>query len=606
MTLALEAALTDVYDWDQRRSRRHLAPITEPTTSGGGSTAYGQAALTNEVNELLQTTEGARNDRLNRAAFSLAQLAAAGHLPQQQVTDQLRAAALHIGLTPAEVDATLRSGHRAGAAQPRDVQPLQASVIETFVPALAPTGEAGQAGTPRDRTSWWPQPIADRAAAAAEEPAPTHLVRDDGRALLYSGKVNGLIGESESGKSWVALLAVTQAARGGQPVLILDFEDSAASVHRRLRSLDVDDQAAQLIAYADPSESLGALQSQDLAEALIDPPAVIVVDGVNAAMTLLGYDLNSNTDATLFTTKFLRPLARTGACVITVDHVPKNPDARGKGGIGAQAKRAMTDGCTLLVEVAEPFGIGQSGRLKLTVDKDRPGAVRGISSGGRHAGKVQIDSIADQVRIHIIGPDLRPAEERERWRPTGLMERVSRLLEASAGPLPFRAIKDAITGRDTHIRAAIEALVEDGNVTLSTGPRGASLHYLAAKYRENQDNDTKSSVSRLCPDRNLSQDEAATEDVVESTENPPCPVCPTVSRPCPGHGQASVSHPIPPYGDGTHSAAPSATQPCPDQPETLDLPADQSSCNHCGEPTDDTELDRHDGYCRRCAWLVGR
>jgi KaiC/GvpD/RAD55 family RecA-like ATPase len=220
----------------------------------------------------------------------------------------------------------------------------EAAVAATDAP---PSDEQAE----RPRTSWWPSPIAERAAEAEEAPTPTHLLRDDGEALFYSGKVNGLIGESESGKSWVALLAVQQATADGERCLVLDFEDSPASVKRRLDALQLDPAQLGLVDYADPQEALGALQSADLQEAIGQHYRIIVADGVNAAMTLMGYDLNSNTDATEFSTRLLRPMARTGACVITVDHVPKNPETRGKGGIGAQQKRALQDGTCLLVEV---------------------------------------------------------------------------------------------------------------------------------------------------------------------------------------------------------------------------------------------------------------
>lgn len=578
--------MTEVYDWNTRRTRRQppAPPGPAPIVPEKANTdAYGQAALTNELHQLLQTTEGGRNDQLNRSAFNLAQLVAAGRLAQQTVDDQLRAAAHDIGLTRTETEATLASARRAGQQLPRDVPELTGSTVTEVTALQLAAGQANpDADQPehdgeRQRSSWWPQPIAHRAALSAEEPAPTHLIRDDGQPLFYSGKVNGLIGESESGKSWIALLAVVQAVNAGQQVLFLDFEDSAASVQRRLQSLGLTHtQLEELVDYADPDETLGLTQSQDLAEALTQHYAVIIADGINAAMTLLGYDLNSNTDATLFTTKLLRPLARTGACVVTVDHVPKNPDGRGKGGIGAQAKRAMMDGACLLVEVDQPFGKGHSGSVRLTVDKDRNGAVRGASAGGRYAGKAHLESVGDQVRMHITGPDLRSTDERPTWRPTGVMEKVSQFLERVEGAPSFRAIKDAISGRDVTIREAITGLVEDGHVRIEIGPHRTSLHHLIKPYRE-PDNATESSVSGRVP----------------------------VS---PGHGEAGVSRAPSPYGEG-HTQADTSEPPVNPtetghtQPE-LAMPEGHSSCNRCGTPTPDQVIDETAGYCRSCGRLM--
>src|SRR5690606_20379161 len=112
-------------------------------------------------------------------------------------------------------------------------------------------------------------------------------------------------------------------------------------------------------------------------------PDLVILDGFNAAMTLQGLDLMSNKDATTFAQTVLRPLARSGACVVYIDHTPKDSENKSAGGIGAQAKRAMTTGCALRVEVIKEFGKGQSGKVRLRVDKDRQGDVRGISLPGK-------------------------------------------------------------------------------------------------------------------------------------------------------------------------------------------------------------------------------
>jgi hypothetical protein len=62
---------------------------------------------------------GDRNNRLNRAAFCLGMLVAGGELPDQLVEDELLAAALDAGLPEREARASIRSGLRAGAREPR-------------------------------------------------------------------------------------------------------------------------------------------------------------------------------------------------------------------------------------------------------------------------------------------------------------------------------------------------------------------------------------------------------------------------------------------------------------------------------------------------------
>jgi hypothetical protein len=48
---------------------------------------------------------------------------------------------------------------------------------------------------------------------------PTVLARDDGIRLLYPGRLNAAIGETESLKSWFAVLASKQELTDGQHVV---------------------------------------------------------------------------------------------------------------------------------------------------------------------------------------------------------------------------------------------------------------------------------------------------------------------------------------------------------------------------------------------------
>lgn len=362
-------------------------------------------------------------------------------------------------------------------------------------PAAAPAPPAGPAAAAPDseqppRSSWHPLdlgPILD--GDTSGDPEPVTLTRDDGRKLFYAGKVNGLIGESESGKTWVALAAVTEHLADGDHVAYYDFEDSAAGIVGRLISMGADPAAIRgRFHYASPDEPLTAQAAADIAELLASrAPHLAVVDGVNSAMTLLGLNLKDNKDATEFSQRILRPLKRTGATVITVDHVTKNPDSRGLSAIGAQAKRADIDGAAIIVEAVKKFGRGQEGKLRLTVSKDRPGHVRAISNGATYAGMVTLTSRENgTVTVTIAAPDMRPAEEKKPWRPTGFMERISKLIEDTPA-ITSRSIQQAITGKASHISDALSALTGEGWVVTETGPRGAVLHTSARPYREASD-----------------------------------------------------------------------------------------------------------------------
>lgn len=340
------------------------------------------------------------------------------------------------------------------------------------------------------RTSWWPRDLTPVISGNNPDPEPAILRRDDKQALLYSGKVNALLGESESGKTWVALLGVAQEITAGNGVLYLDFEDTATTIVSRLQALGVTNEELANLTYLEPDEALHAAASADLAE-LLETRAntLIVVDGVNSAMALLGLESNSTTDTTLFAQKLCTPLAKTGAAVLTIDHIGKNKDTRGKGGIGSQAKRAMITGCALLVDVTQPFGRGGTGKLKLTVDKDRPGHVRGLAAYSKNIGTAVLTSNGETgtVTVSIAAASEQTATgDSPPWRPTHLMERVSRYLANTVGGASGKAIRAEIPGKDEIIVQAANALVESGHVRREgAGPSSRYVH--VALYREADD-----------------------------------------------------------------------------------------------------------------------
>ncbi len=91
-----------------------------PVPRGGlRGTAYAMAALRDETRLVAAARPGTRNDTLNRAAFSLGQLAAAGILPPLAVVSALADAAERAGLPADEARRTIGSGLAAGARCPR-------------------------------------------------------------------------------------------------------------------------------------------------------------------------------------------------------------------------------------------------------------------------------------------------------------------------------------------------------------------------------------------------------------------------------------------------------------------------------------------------------
>jgi len=261
--------------------------------------------------------------------------------------------------------------------------------LPTHSPSLVTLRDENEEPT---TSSWLPEFI--NADNIFDEPEPSILRRADGHHIFYAGKINALFGESESGKTWIALEAVRQELEKNNTVFYLDFEDSVRGIYNRLNTLGADLKHFKTFLYSNPSEPL----TQGAREALLTridefKPSLIVVDGVNAAMNVMGLDLEKNKDATSFSQEVLRPMRLHNAAIITIDHVTKSKDNRGNYAIGAQAKRADIDGCAVAVEVEIAFGRGIDGALALKVTKDRPGFVRAICQEGKNLGVANIKAL---------------------------------------------------------------------------------------------------------------------------------------------------------------------------------------------------------------------
>lgn len=80
--------------------------------------SFGEAALVGLLAELAGAGEHDRNATVNRIAYRAGRLVGAGALDGEHVTREMESAGVALGLQPAEVRSTVRSGLRAGMANP--------------------------------------------------------------------------------------------------------------------------------------------------------------------------------------------------------------------------------------------------------------------------------------------------------------------------------------------------------------------------------------------------------------------------------------------------------------------------------------------------------
>jgi hypothetical protein len=325
-------------------------------------------------------------------------------------------------------------------------------------------------------TEWEPVDLAPVLRGECVTPKPTVLERIDGIRLLYPGRLNLLMGETESGKTWAALVATAQELEVDHHVIYCDFEDGPESVVERLRALGATvEQITSHLTYVNPAGPFDELAKEAMEEAIAHkgPPTLAIIDGVTEAMGELGLDPIKGPDVAAYFASSPRWLARTGAAVVLIDHVTKSRENRGRWAIGSERKLSGLDGAAYGFEMIRPFGRGKTGSVKVTVSKDRCGHIRQHEGIGHAIVMMGLKSWPDGgVTVSLEVPE---ASDGGSFRPTYLMEKLSSAITEQPG-LTARALRSAVKGSNDHKALALELLVNEGFVEVEPGPHRALKH----------------------------------------------------------------------------------------------------------------------------------
>lgn len=415
---------------------------------------------------------------------------AAGDKWAAAARDRLAAVGAHVRLVAATVGKDA-ADHVAAGYGVEDFQPY----LDPQSP-LANGNSLPEVETP-ERASWAPVDLAGFLDGSYTAPEPELLPRADGVCLLYRGLTHSLHGESESGKSLLAQIEAVRILAAGGRVLFVDFESDPGSVASRLLEFGATpSQIAAGFVYVRPEVQPQATAAEAAAflAHLRGKFDLAVIDGVTDALALWGAETKDNDGITRWARALPKAIAdNTGAAVVMVDHVTKDAESRGRFAIGGQAKLAALTGAAYTVEVSQPLGRGLRGVIVLRVAKDRPGHVRGHSGPMRpsdrtqEAARVIIDSTGARAVVTTEAPRTTTGEDARPWRPTAIMEAVSRLLEDAPDPMGSNAIDTAARGKAEHKRQALALLVAGGYVEVSNGPNRAKLHASVKPYRQTAD-----------------------------------------------------------------------------------------------------------------------
>lgn len=349
-------------------------------------------------------------------------------------------------------------------------------------------------------------------ARAADPPEPPTI-----GGLLYPAKRTLLSGETESLKTWFALVLAKAELDAGYAVAWADLDAmGSGELLARLQALGVDDEVIdERFLYYEPSERLVDDLLADVCGEIAECGVrLFVIDAFNPMLSLHGLDPGSTPDIETFWREVATPITDAGAAPTLLDHVPKSADKSSKYAYGSERKASGA-----IVHIGfqpnEPFKRGGTGRTLLKTHKDRQGYLPRPTIG-----KLVLDSDGQAVTYAL---ERDRSRDTDRWRPTVLMERVSRKVEPEFEPVSLSWIETNVQGNRDARRTAVDVLVDEGFLDESAGPRGARLFRSQRPYREAEDDfrDVESEAAptspRPLPD--LSQ-------VLRSTPTPTSPTAP--------------------------------------------------------------------------------
>ena len=327
-------------------------------------------------------------------------------------------------------------------------------------------------GPAPDLSTWEPIDLADLDETPPVQPTLGKL------GLVYPGKRHVFSGPQESAKTLAAYVIGLEVVRSGSELVLIDFEMGRWDARNRLRELGASMDELRKIRYLEPdvpasTQTIGALVERE--------PGLVVIDAVAGAFELHSLDDNRRADVERFSRLWLQPFRRAGIATIVLDHVVKAHEGRGAYAIGSERKVGGAD-VHLGFEVVHPIKRGAKGLYKIITHKDRGGFLK----RGKLA-EFELESDPDTHRIDWKLKATADGDEEHEFRPTVLMEKVSRWLEGQLTTVSQHQVEEANLGKRDYVRQALDILVTEVFVDETSGPRNARLFESIRAYREDDD-----------------------------------------------------------------------------------------------------------------------
>ena len=292
-------------------------------------------------------------------------------------------------------------------------------------------------------------------------------ITTDGIGLFYRGRVNGLFGAPECGKTWIALWAAAQALCDGESALYVDADHNGASqiLAWLTQIIGARDEVETAIAegrllIAEPDSLAEILEIIDYVDRR---EGVAVLDSIGELEAMAGTNADVNDRYLRMNRAVMTPLAQMGWTVITLDHVAKV--GGGDSAIGASAKKRAANGAYYKVSRVSRFAPGRAGSSRMSLEKDRCGGVASALADDDVTFEMDADG-----RCSIYACELAPSATEP-----SVEEAILDTLAQDTTGLSARDIRQRIRRSDIQTRAALKALAKVG-VVRSTGT-GAKVRW---------------------------------------------------------------------------------------------------------------------------------
>jgi hypothetical protein len=319
--------------------------------------------------------------------------------------------------------------------------------------------------------SWTPRNLAEL------EDRPPVQPELGGLGLVYPGKRHVFSGPQESAKTLAAYVVGLSVVRSGGRVVLIDFEMGPWDAKTRLRELGARDDEIAQFAYVEPDTP----STPERVGALVDlEPRLVLVDAAAGAFQLEGLDDNARRDVERWASAWVTPFWKAGIATIVLDHVTKNAETRGTYAIGSERKVGGAD-VHLGFSVITPIRRGSHGRYQITTHKDRGGCLK--------RGKLATFELASDPETHHFTWAFVPApvvDEEHEFRPTAIMEKVSRFVAVQSEPVTQRRIRDEKFGKTAYVADAIRILEREGYITVTELPNKTLVEHVRS-YLESED-----------------------------------------------------------------------------------------------------------------------